>query len=115
MIWNILLTGLVSSLTLAAVHLGLRYWLKQDVHVVWRYVMGTTAMYIPLTVLNWTHPQTDMVVAMWVVLFLTGFTVGGLYLLGDWVEKHYKVKEGGERERKLEEKIYGRSDEFDRR
>lgn len=88
--WKYLEIGLISSLILATVHLSLRYWLRWDIHVVWRYVIGILAMYIPLTVYYWGYP---FLVALWVVVIMTGITVAGLYALGSWWEKWHSERE----------------------
>lgn len=114
MFWaHVFSIGLISSLLLATVHLALRYWLKVPLHVVWRYVIGILAMYVPLTIYFWG--AWEFVGALWGVAGMTGFTVGGLYALGDWVDKNHRVHEGDERERKLEAHVYGRSNDVDRR
>lgn len=101
MIWRILLAGLVSSLALAAIHLGLRYWIRGEwMHVVWRYVIGVVAMFVPLTVLWWGLPE--VVLSLWVMAGMTGLTVGGLYAAGDWWETYHQAREKGEQVRYLE-------------
>lgn len=110
MFWaHVFALGLISSLLLATVHLALRYWLHMPLHVVWRYVIGVLAMYVPLTLYFWG--AWELIGALWIVAGMTGFSVGGLYLLGDWVDKNHKVKEGGEREKTLEAHVYGRKDD----
>lgn len=107
MIWYMLLSGLISALILATVHLALRYWLKKDVHVVYRYMMGTLAMDIPLTVLVWAVPMTaqETILAVWVVLVMTGAVVAGLYAAGSWWEKWHQAHEREAQVNLLEGKI----------
>ncbi len=87
--WQIIVSGLISSTLLALEHFMLGYVLRVNLHVVFRYVSGILALYVPLSVLLWHSPPlgvAHVLAAWWGSTIITGVVVAGLHLLGALLE-----------------------------
>lgn len=89
---NILVAALISALILALQHYLPWKLLFGELHATVRYVMGTLALVVPMTVLFAVKGLWMAVFAAWVICAAGGATVFAVYWLDSWLQARVRAE-----------------------
>lgn len=75
-----LITALAVSLMIALLH----YWSPSKLHPILRYIMGTLAINLPVTIALIFWQAWTVLVLLWIAVAAAGLTTAACYLVDHW-------------------------------